>query len=210
MEHADKFFESLRHESTNNDALFEADADPERLRQLSELSRANPAEAFTQFLALAEGGSVWSMLRVARAYQLGRGAPLDLARAEEWYWKASEHGSDLGLLQAGYWAFKNGDLARAKFIFGVGADRGLTSAMRYLAWMELTVTKTEQARSRARALYEQAIALGDLRARVQFVRAMAHGQFGLRLVPTGMRKLFSLAKDVSAQIDAMSSSRTAT
>ena len=150
------------------------------------------------------------MLQVGYAYELGRGAPRDLARAEDWYLKASEHGSDQGLLQAGYWAFRNGDLCKARAIYGVGVARGLTPAMRGLAWMELKAARTEQARSRARALYEQAIVLGDFSARLTFAQAMARGRFGLRLVPTGIRHIFALAKETSAQIDTMTSSSSTT
>ena len=55
----------------NTDTVFEADADPARLRELATLWDKNPGEAFPQFLALAEAGSVWSMIRVGFGYRIG-------------------------------------------------------------------------------------------------------------------------------------------
>jgi hypothetical protein len=66
----------------------------------------------------------------------------------------------------------------------------------------------EEARSRARGLYEQAIALGDIPAKMFFARAMARGRFGLKLIPTGMRSLLATAKEVGAIIDARTRTRS--
>jgi hypothetical protein len=115
-----------------------------------------------------------------------------------------EQGSDYGLLRAGYLVFRRGDVARAKTILGVGVARRLTLAMTYLAWLELRISRAQEARGRARGLYEQAIALGDLSARMKFARAMARGHFGLGAVPTGIRSLLATAKEFSEQVDARS------
>ena len=207
VEKADELETEFLFYGLNNGDLFNADADVTRLRQAFEMWRSNPVEAFTGFLVLAEGGSVWSMIQVGVAYESGRGVPLDRIRAEEWYRKAYEQGSDLGLVRAGYLTFKRGDIAEAKTILSVGVSRGLTPAMRYLAWMELRLSKKEDARGRARALYEQAIASGDLAARMLFARSMVRGRFGLRAIPAGIRSLLAAGKEVVAQVNARQNSR---
>jgi TPR repeat protein len=173
----------------NSDRLFEDDADPMRLRKAYELWDTDPARAFAEFISLGESGSVWSMEQVATALESGLGTSVDQARAEEWYRRAFERGSDLGLLRASYLAFTRGATEEARNILNVGVDRRLTAAMRYLAEIELQFATREDERQRARKLFEQAIELGDVMARVKFARARAYGYFGLMAIPAGIREL---------------------
>jgi len=191
LEEADKFEASALLRSMNTDALFKSDPDAARLREIFGLWRSDPVEAFGQFLTLAEGGSVFSMIKVGYAYETGRGAPRDLIRAEQWYVKAHEQGSDYGLVRASGLLFKRGDVATAKSLLAVGVARGLPQAMTYLAWMELKLSRGKDAQSRARAHYEQAIALGDLPAKMRFARAMARGRFCFRAIPAGIRSVLA-------------------
>jgi TPR repeat protein len=199
---AENLDSELSSQGTNSDALFKEDRDPVRLRDIYELRTSRPADAFSQFLALAEDGSVWSMIQVGYAYEAGLGTQRDRVQAEKWYLKAYEAGADFGLLRSSALAFKRGDIARARAILNDGIAKGLPQAMTDLAAMELRLSRTEEARGRARLLYEQAIALGDLSAKIFYARAMAHGRFGLKLIPTGIRGLLATAKEVGAAIDA--------
>jgi TPR repeat protein len=152
-------------------------------------------------IQLRRGQSLaWSMIQVGWAYESGNGTRLDRLRAEDWYWKALERGSDFALLRVGCLAFRRGDPAKARAILGVGVARGLTPAMRSLAGIELRVSKSKDARRRAYALYEQAIELGDGSARIDLARAMALGCFGLRAIPAGIRSLPAAVAQISAQI----------
>jgi TPR repeat protein len=186
----------------NNDDMYRLEVDTARLREIYELSQSRPSEAFTQFLVLAEAGSVWSIIQIGHAYEVGRGVPADRVRAEHWYMKAYERGSDYGLLRGSILAVRRGDIAKARAMLEEGVARELVRAMTYLAWLELKLSRGEQARLRARKLYEQAIASGDFDARMSFARAMAYGQFGLRAIPTGIRKLYDASEYFSAQVDA--------
>jgi hypothetical protein len=202
---ADKLQSVLLPQRLNSDAIFEADPHSARLREIFEFSRTHCGEAFAQFLAFAEAGSVWSMLQVGNAYESGRGVALDRVRAEEWHSKAYEGGSDYGLVRAAMLAFRRSDVTKARTLLRVGVDRGLAPAMRYLAWMELKLSRREE----ARALYEQAIASGDFPARMYFSRAKAIGRFGLKEVPAGIRSLFAASADFSAQVDAVNNAPVA-
>jgi hypothetical protein len=204
---ADKLQSVLLPQRLNSDAIFEADPHSARLREIFEFSRTHCGEAFAQFLAFAEAGSVWSMLQVGNAYESGRGVALDRVRAEEWHSKAYEGGSDYGLVRAAMLAFRRSDVTKARTLLRVGVDRGLAPAMRYLAWMELKLSRRD--REEARALYEQAIASGDFPARMYFSRAKAIGRFGLKEVPAGIRSLFAASADFSAQVDAVNNAPVA-
>jgi TPR repeat protein len=179
----------------NSDALFQVETDQARLRELYELWEIDPGRAFSEFLALAEEGSVWSMQQVAAALESGLGGAVDPTRAEEWYRRAFERGSDMGLLRAGYLAFMRGAVDEARNILSGGAERGLAAAMRLLAEIELRV-EGRYARSKARILFERAIELGDPIARVKFTRARAYGYFGLKEIPAGIR-------DIKPMLDAL-------
>ncbi|MBV8567515.1 MAG: sel1 repeat family protein [Methylobacteriaceae bacterium] len=193
--------QALSYRGLNTDALFEQDADPVRLRQIHELWSSDPSQAFNEFLLLAKGGSVWSMLQVGTALEIGVGTPVDLEQAEQWYRTANASGSDTALLRLGYLAYKRGDAVEAKAILAPGVERGLTAAMRHLAWVELKLVGTPEARDRARILYEKAIGLGDLRARVDLAHAMAHGYFGWRKIPTGLRAVYAAAGQLLGEME---------
>jgi TPR repeat protein len=186
----------------NNDTVFSSEANSTRLREIYALSQSRPSDAFVQFLALAEQGSVWSMIQIGHAYEVGRGVRVDRVQAEHWYTKAYEEGSDYGLLRGSVLAARRGDVASARAMLEQGVARGLARAMAYLAWLELKFSRGERGRRRARELYERAITLGDFDARVSFGRAMAHGRFGLAAIPEGFRRLQKTKTEFFARIEA--------
>jgi hypothetical protein len=73
----------------NNVAIMEREADPAAIYHAYDLLTTDPAESFRQFLALAEGGSVWSMAIVGSRFEHGQGTAPDLAQAENWYLRPS-------------------------------------------------------------------------------------------------------------------------
>jgi hypothetical protein len=202
---AEKLVNELLNRGLNTGAIFEADADPARLRQIYELQRSNPAEAFAQFLGQAECGSVWSMIQVGHTYATGEGLSIDRAQAEKWFLAAYAKGSDFGLLWASNLAFKRGDSDRAKFLLKEGIARGIPRAKLDLAWMERKLGHKEN----ARILYEQAIASGDLLAEVYFAEARAHGGFGLSAIPRGIIDLVSAKMKFVEQIEECRRSQSA-
>ena len=67
--------QALSYRGLNTDALFEQDADPARLRQVYELWSSDPSRAFSEFLLLAKGGSLWSMVQVGGPSRWGSEHP---------------------------------------------------------------------------------------------------------------------------------------
>lgn len=85
----------------NKMALWEQEADQERILHADSLRETDPVQSFEEYFALAEQGSVWSMVPVGIDFEFGRGVPQNLQQAEAWYRRAYERGSDYGLLESG-------------------------------------------------------------------------------------------------------------
>jgi len=178
----------------NTDDLFKADADQERLREFAALWESNPRDAFPEFVALAEAGSVWSMVRIGCGYRDGLGVRRDKRCAERWFDAAFDRGSDYGLIWSARMARSRGDFAKAKATLSVGVERCLLPAMVALAGLEIKTAKSSEDRERARSLLESAIANGFLPAKRAYACAMAHGAFGWRNIPEGFRRSRALVK----------------
>lgn len=194
---AEEVTNELLWQGLNTDSLFEADANPVRLREIAELQQSNPTQAFAEFLRLAENGSVWSMIQVGYAYATGEGVRVDRVQAEKWYLAAHNKGSDYGLLQAGILAIRRHDTTQARALFSEGITRDLPRAKTYLAWVE----REFGSRKEACILYEQAIASSDLLAEIGFARARAFGRFGFGAIPNGIRDLIKAKLKFVALVD---------
>src|SRR5579864_84308 len=86
---------------SNSVSIMEREADPQLVYQAHDLEAIDPAASFKQYLALAEGGSVWSMGTVGYMLANGTGTARDLVQAEEWYLRAYKAGSDYALIWLG-------------------------------------------------------------------------------------------------------------
>jgi TPR repeat protein len=62
--------------------------DLDRLRSAYALQSSDPKRALAEFQALADIGSVMSLNYIAYIFEIGRGVPRDLAKAEEYYQRA--------------------------------------------------------------------------------------------------------------------------
>lgn len=58
--------------------------------------RGNYAQAFQEFLPLAQGGDLTMQNQIAAMYYMGQGTPQDSAKAAEWFAKAAQGGSPEG------------------------------------------------------------------------------------------------------------------
>jgi TPR repeat protein len=185
----------------NKMALWEDEADQERILHAHSLLKTDPAQSFKEYLALAEQGSVWSMVPVGTNFETGQGALQNLAQAEAWYRRAYERGSDYGLLRLGQLYLRSKRYAEAEVVFRTGVERGFAPAMFPLAWAYSKSAHWPQKREEALMLLERASAAGDLSARRFLGTAMARGWFGLRHIPSGLRLSSRVAEDVTKLIE---------
>jgi hypothetical protein len=182
---------------TNSVAIIEREADLAPIYRAHDLRKTDPGEAFRQYLALAEAGSVWSMANVGMLFERGTGTERDLAQAEKWYLRAYEAGSDYGLIWLGQLYQRSKQDEKAQAVFRTGVVRGFVPAMLRLASSYWNSPDWPQRREETLALLEAGSAAGDVSARRSLASAMARGWFGLRRIPKGIRLRFSVAGDLA-------------
>jgi TPR repeat protein len=185
---------------TNSVAIMEREADPAAIYQAHELSQTDPAEAFRQYLALAEQGSVWSMAMVGHRFEHGTGTAPDLAEAEKWYFRAYQGGSDYGLIWLGHLYQDSNRYEMAQEVWRSGVARGFVPAMVRLASCYRHLPDWPQRRDEAMALLERGSAAGDLSARMLLAAGMTRGWFGLRHIPDGIRRMFRNLDDITSLV----------
>jgi TPR repeat protein len=181
----------------NNVAIMEREADPVAISRAYDLLKTDPAESFRQFLALAEGGSVWSMANVGYLFQYGPGIAPDLVQAENWYLRAYQAGSDYALIWLGDLYQKSRRYEQAQAVFRTGVERSFVPAMFRLAWSYWSSPDWPQRRDEAMALLERGAAAGDFSAKRFLAAAKMRGRFGLRHIPDGIRSLLSVLEDAA-------------
>ena len=171
-----------------NDAeLFLADPLLDLVRPANALWTTDPAQAVKAWTPLAEAGSILSMIRLGHAFREGRGTPKDEAKAELWFRRAFEAGSDTGGVFLGCLCVSAGRFEEAREIFAVGVARNLAQAQWRLAFILLRKPTSAEDLAKARRLLERAAAQGYLSAAASLSYFLMHGRFGLRERFKGVR-----------------------
>lgn len=88
------------------------------------LSRTDDAHAIEDWKARAGRGDAEAQFNLAEAYKLGRGVPVDLAKAEELFGKAATQGHPQASENYGLLLFRRGEQARAIPYIKAAAGRG--------------------------------------------------------------------------------------
>jgi len=200
-------FMSWRGAKTNDRELLEGDPQREAVEATFKLRKRDPTAAFPQFLALAEGGSVYSMLCVGWLYSQGVGVAKDTVEAERWNLLALERGSKRARLQLADLYLARPDFDACAMILTPGVDEHWAPAMYALAMVKLQQPKTTMQRESARVLLEEASALGDVGAQWALGRRMARGWFGWRRIPRGFRLMSDACEKTFTLVDGNSRGR---
>jgi TPR repeat protein len=180
-------FAAWRYAQANDRKILESDSERDAVEATMKLRRSDPEAAFPQFLALAERGSVWSMLCVGWMYMVGVGVAADATLAEHWYRLAFEGGSQRAQLDLGKFYRSRADFDAYEKIFEVGIADNWAPPMYYRAMLKLAQPKTRERLEEARVLLEAASALGDIGAQWALGRMMTRGRFGWRRIRRGLR-----------------------
>ncbi len=86
--------------------------------------RGDYAAALGQWRPLAARGNADAMFNLGQAYRLGRGIPIDLGAAEDWYTRAARGGHVDAQTQLGMMLFQNGYSRAAMSWLRKSADKG--------------------------------------------------------------------------------------
>jgi TPR repeat protein len=149
----------------NKRAVWEREADQERVHLAARLLHTDPGQSLKEYVALAEKGSLWSMICAGAMFEAVDGPQLDLAQAEKWYRRAYENGADDALLRLGRLYLRTGRYQKAEEIFKTGVERGFAPALYPLAWAYTRSGDWRQKRDEAFRLLKEASAAGDIGAK---------------------------------------------
>ena len=181
----------------NDWTIWASDPLKDQMREAYAAFKTAPEIGFQRFLALAEHGSVWSMAWIGWAYSKGKGTLSDVALGENWYRRAFESGSHLGLLGYGSLLWRRGDFAKCEEVSGVGATSDLAPAMYWLALCRLHCCNTRKTLREVRPLLERASAKGCLAARYWLAKWMLRGRFGWGEILHGHRLMWRISGIIS-------------
>lgn len=153
------------------------------------LEKTEPMTAFALTRALAEQGSLRAIAQLAQQYHNGTGTPVSLSEAEMWYRRVADRAWGDAKVRAihnlGWLYEERDDLTRALAFFQQGAELRYPPSvchLGYIFWRGLGVEKDP---AKARALFERAVAAGNLAAQKFLSVQLLSGQFGLRNVLRG-------------------------
>lgn len=173
----------------------ENEPDVTRLNEAYALLETDPARAVRELQSLAEQGSLYGMLYLGWAYQKGTGTAADAKQAEVWLRRAFEKGSKLAIYYLGHFYLQQQEYSKAHEVFAVGASMQYAPAIYCLGQMYVDGTGVSKQPDKARALLEQATALGHVFAKRSLAKLLISGQFGFFSILRGCSLFLGALKD---------------
>jgi TPR repeat protein len=188
--------EKLKHRSkwnflnSNDRIIWEREPKKDRLEEAFALREKNPEAGFALLLELAEEGSTWAMIHVGWAYSNGLGVTVDTSKAEVWYRRAFECGSQSALLNYLHYLWPRGEVELREDALNRGVAINWAPAIYWLAVSRIQRSQSRRTLQEARPLLERAAELGSPQARQLLASEMSLGRYGLREVPRGIRMMW--------------------
>ena len=156
----------------------------------AKLRETDPIRAFVLMRGLAEQGSFRAMAHLAEQYHSGVGTQVNFSEAETWYRRVADCGwgemKARALHNLGWLYEEQGDPTRALDLFQQGADLGYAPSLCHLGYIFWCGLGRDKDPDKARALFEQAVAKGNLAAQKFLGVQLLSGQFGLRQALRGL------------------------
>jgi cell division septation protein DedD len=137
-----------------------ASAAPDVQAGISAWSAGDYRKAVEVWRPLATGGNADAQFNLAQAYKLGRGVPINLAAAQQWYERAARQGHRDAQTSLGLTLFGNGDQVGAMRWLRLGAEGGEPRAMLVYGTALFNGDGVPADRVRAYALVSRAAAQG--------------------------------------------------
>lgn len=160
-------------------SAWDNEPDLNELRQAHQLIDTALQEAMERLEGLAARGSAMSMMYIADAYRSGKGAKIDLVRAEEWYRRAAENGVILGTYELARMHLDAKRYVEAKETLAIGASKQHLPSINMLGTMYRDGLGVDRDLKRARDLFETAAAGGHVFAKRDLGAVLMRGKFGM-------------------------------
>ena len=155
--------------------------DFERVSKAYELLQRQPGPAvITELIALAERGSLMSMIYLGWIYKRGLGAEIDPAQSEYWYSRAIAGGSTLAIYHLGHLYLDSLDYVKAADVFEKGASINYPPAMFCLGCMYLEGQGVSRDFEKARLLFKRAADQKNVFDKRKLAAMYLTGKYGLR------------------------------
>jgi len=167
----------------------------EELERLYELLKRDPGQAIVGLAALADRGSLVSMLYLAQAY-MGDFLPKDLVKAKYWYSRASEIGSPGASHMLGQVCRHLGEQEEAFAAYSRSAGKGFMPSLFRLGKMYQHGVGTKKDMKKCQKLLTEAASRGHLLAKRDLAILHLRGAFGLKSIPKGLTILSDFLSDL--------------
>jgi TPR repeat protein len=165
--------------------------DMEALNHAFGLLSSDPEQGLVELKALADRGSIASMLYIAHTYRKLKG---DLPQSTEWYRRAMNAGSLIGAHELGRNYFDAKNYLSALDAFKVGEGNDYAPSIHMLGLMYRNGFGVEKDIDKARNLFERAAALGHAHARGHLGVLLLTGRYGPRQFVRGLRLWLGLLR----------------
>jgi TPR repeat protein len=173
----------------------------ELIQRAHDSRKIDPVTAFRLYLDAAETGSAWAMEAVAYHYETGAIVATDLAKAQEYYRRATCAGSWMATINYARLLAEKGRHGDCERVLEDGVSSDFVPAYFWLAWFRYKRCKGRKACREIRPILEYAAKAGHPAARVMLGQLMILGKFGVREIPAGLRWAFRSASGADEDID---------
>jgi len=171
------------------------------------------ATTFQLYLEAADAGSIWSMEKVGWHYQTGTFVAKDLAKAQDYYYRAVCAGSWMATLEYARLLAEQGHHEYCERVLENGVASDFVPAYVALARFRYEQSKTAMVCREVRPLLDYAARRGHPEANVMLARWMMSGKLGIHKIPQGyklaLQSAFRSAYGADADADLRGAGETA-
>ena len=180
--------------NSNSNELVSGEEEVEAISRACDHADADDfAGALEIWRDLAERGSVWSMVEIARCYEYGRCVVRDVGEAEFWYQRAYAGGSQVAMLKCANFAASRNDFSACARILQWGVDQNWAPAQFWLAWYRRKQSDSKATYRTILPLLQKAAQRGHPAAQICLANFMMRGKFGWWRIPAGFFRVVRLA-----------------
>jgi TPR repeat protein len=161
-----------------NPDIWAAEPDREAAEAVGKLLLQNPAQALSKLQDLADRGSVLSLIGLGYLFENGLSVQFDLSKAEEYYRRAFEKGSNIAAIRLVRMSVRAENYDEAEKILLVSAARNDPQSMYWLGKLYLRPATINEKLQPAVDWLQQAYSRGHQVAGVTLGGVLVKGYFG--------------------------------